>query len=447
MSFTIYKMEIKRHLKSFLIWAFSLSAILFLGMMFFPAINSNGMLQEIAPLFENPMMSGMMKAFGVADITSMGSLMGFYVTYNSIYNILLGCIFAAIMAGNLIAKEEADKTAEFLFTKPVSRLTIYLSKGAVLISYLFMLSLVFFLISIISMEVVKGDSPRQLDISKFETKTLISHIEENPEVIYEAFNLDEKSFDNYSLTLASNMLSSNSNELEEMNLNIEDMNNLIEEASQGTLAFFDRVEESPELYMSIFNIPEEGKDEFLENIRGEREEYLAMRADFFNSPDLFITYLEHDPTIALSQYATVEGSMSRTLELLGMDGSFESKIFSQYSSAKLAQICFYIFFLLVTISSLVLVLSLLIKRGKSSMGLSLGMVFFFYFVNSLHGIAKNFNSIVSKVGLVSPFTWIDTDVNRMGFVIEFWRVSLFVGVSAIAFFIGYKILNKKDILV
>ncbi|MBI9098374.1 MAG: ABC transporter permease subunit, partial [Spirochaetaceae bacterium] len=159
MNWNIYKMEMRRNLKSFTIWTASICGMLFFGMLFYPAINQDGLLNQMEALFENPMMKGMLAAFG-ADVSSLGSLMGFYVTYNSIYNVVLGCIFASILAGNLLAKEEAEKTAEFLFTRPVSRTVIFLSKTAVLFTYVTLLSLLFFLISILSLEFVKKDSPR-----------------------------------------------------------------------------------------------------------------------------------------------------------------------------------------------------------------------------------------------------------------------------------------------
>ena len=132
-------MEMRRNLKSSLIWTASICGMLFFGMLFFPAINTGDLLDQIEPIFETPMLKAMLSVFG-ADLSNLGSLMGFYVTYNSFYNILLGCIFASVLAGNLLAKEEAEKTAEFLFTKPVTRMNIFISKTAVLLTYLSALS-------------------------------------------------------------------------------------------------------------------------------------------------------------------------------------------------------------------------------------------------------------------------------------------------------------------
>jgi hypothetical protein len=58
MNKAIYKMELIRNLKSFIIWTSSICGILFLGMLFYPAINANGLLSQMEALFENPMMIG-----------------------------------------------------------------------------------------------------------------------------------------------------------------------------------------------------------------------------------------------------------------------------------------------------------------------------------------------------------------------------------------------------
>jgi len=207
MNLTIYKMEMKLHFKSFAIWSASICGILFFGMLFFPAISADGLLVQMETLFENPMMKGMLAAFG-ADIYSMSTLTGFYVTYNSIYNVLLACIFASSLAGNLLSKEEADKTAEFLFTRPVSRNHIFISKSAVLLTYITLLSLLYFVTSLISLEVVKADAKRILTLSEKDKAMFIQQIENNPEEIYEAFNLNEESFGSYALSYASGLLTS-----------------------------------------------------------------------------------------------------------------------------------------------------------------------------------------------------------------------------------------------
>lgn len=446
MNFTIYKMEMRRNLKSFTIWAGSICGMLFFGMLFYPAINADGLLTQMDALFENPMMKGMLAAFG-ADVSSLGSLMGFYVTYNSIYNVLLGCIFASVLAGNLLAKEEADKTAEFLFTRPVSRRSIFLSKTAVLISYITLLCLLYFVTSLVSMNVVKKESPRLLELEKNEKTLITEAVKKHPERIYEAFNLTEKSFDEYALTFASDLLAGNPSEIEAMDLNISDMNSMLNEAMGNPGAFFKNVMDEPEKYMTMFSIPPEEREEFLENVRAEEREYNAMKESFFSSPDVFLMFFDSNPELALNQFSGVKDSMNKTLKILELPVQIEDSIFKKYSIRKLAVLCLYIYLLISSIGSVVLFVSLLIKRGRSVLGLALGLVFFFYFLNSLSSLSSGFSPLVKAVGYISPFTWMDTDINSSGFGLTWWRVAAFLALTGISLFAAEWKLRRKDILV
>ncbi|MBI9105349.1 MAG: ABC transporter permease [Spirochaetales bacterium] len=446
MKFIIFRMEIKRNLKTFIIWSSAVCGMLFLGMLFYPVINADGLLTQMDALFENPMMKGLLGAFG-ADVSALGSLMGFYVTYNSIYNVLLGCIFASILAGNLLSREEADKTAEFLFTRPVSRNSIFISKTAVLFTYITFLSILFFIVSIIAFEAVKGDSPRRLEISDREKTLVIEQIKKYPENIYTAFNLTEDSFAEYSLTYASRLMKGSASELKEMNLDINEMNNLIEEAMESPEDFFKSALDNPEDYMPMFGIQPEGRDEFLQNVRGEQEEYQTMKDSFYTMPDLFIQFFDENPELALSQFETVPGSMLEAISVLDLPVDFEKDIFMKYSIRRLAVLCLYIYLLLLCIGCIVLFVSLLVNRGRSVLGPALGLVFFFYFLNSISALAAEFSPAAAVIGMVSPFTWMDSDITSASYRLSLPRVVTFLVVSSAALFGANRRLAIKDILV
>lgn len=446
MNWNIYQMEMRRNLKSFTIWAVSICGILFLGMLFYPAINADGLLTQMEALFENPMMKGMLAAFG-ADVSSLGSLMGFYVTYNSMYNVLLGCIFASVLAGNLLAKEEAEKTAEFLFTRPVSRTAIFFSKTAVLFTYITLLSFLFFIVSVASLEFVKKDSPRLPEISPKDKRLIMEQIQQNPQNIYEAFNLTDDSFKEYSLAYASQLLSDSSDEMKEMDLNINSMNSLLNEVMNSPENFFESVMQSPEKYMSLFSFSPDQREEFLEHIRKEQIEYYTMKDSFFSSPEVFLLIFEENPTIALNQFSSEPGSMNRALELLKLPENMEKRIFKKYSVYKLAVLCTYMYLLILSMGSVVLFISLLVNRGQSVTGPTLGLVFFFYFLNSLSSLATGFSPRLSYIGYLSPFTWMDTDINARDFHLAWWRILYFIFISGLSLTAAQIRLKRKNMLV
>ena len=197
----------------------------------------------------------------------------------------------------------------------------------------------------------------------------------------------------------------------------------------------------------MFSVPAEERETFLENIRGELEEYHTMKKDFFQSPDLFIMFFQADPAVALDQFRSEPGSMAEAIKLLDLPEDMEKRVFRQYSIGNLLVLCTYIYLLILSIGSLVLLLSLLMKRGQSVLGAALGMVFFFYFLNSLSNMAASLSPLAKAVGYISPFTWMDTNFSAPGFGLTWWRVFLFLIVSTLSLVMALKIFKRKDILI
>jgi ABC-2 type transport system permease protein len=65
---------------------------------------------------------------------------------------VLGSIFAMVLGSNVLLKEEYNKTAEFLLTKPLTRSEVFFSKLAVLFIHVIILNMVTALAGFISMK-------------------------------------------------------------------------------------------------------------------------------------------------------------------------------------------------------------------------------------------------------------------------------------------------------
>jgi len=152
----IYHKEMKWNRNSFLGWSISISILIFLGMVFYPVLMQGDMLKQIEAFFENPFMKNLMTAFG-ASIEVMSSPLGFYSTRNAMFIMLLGSFFSILFAGKILAQEEREKTAEFLLSKPVTRMEIVWSKLAVFFTYLVALNVVILVVGFTSLEIFKGD--------------------------------------------------------------------------------------------------------------------------------------------------------------------------------------------------------------------------------------------------------------------------------------------------
>jgi|LGOV01.1.fsa_nt_gb ABC-2 type transport system permease protein len=126
----IIKRELKANLKSYIIWIVSLALLFYAASTEYSVFAEN---EQVADALNNPTFQLMFQALGVEDIniiTPEG-----YLSLMSFYIYLPLSIFAAIIGSGIISKEERDKTAEYVFTLPVTRRKVLFSKLVVSIFY------------------------------------------------------------------------------------------------------------------------------------------------------------------------------------------------------------------------------------------------------------------------------------------------------------------------
>lgn len=123
MNINIFRYEFRARRKSVLIWGGSLAALILLFFSIFPGFAGQAALvDELMKKFP----PALLEAFGMSRL-NMASVTGFYSII-----FLFAQICLAIQAGNygfgLVSIEEAEWTADFLLTKPASRVQILTSK-------------------------------------------------------------------------------------------------------------------------------------------------------------------------------------------------------------------------------------------------------------------------------------------------------------------------------
>ncbi len=126
---TIVKHELRQGRAAFVLWTAAIAALLAVCVFLFPEMKSE--MDTVGGLFAS--MGSFTAAFGM-DRLSIGTLPGFYaVECGSILG-LGGALFASLLGVSALAKEERDRTAEFLLTHPLSRTRLVTAKlAAVLI--------------------------------------------------------------------------------------------------------------------------------------------------------------------------------------------------------------------------------------------------------------------------------------------------------------------------
>jgi ABC-2 type transport system permease protein len=126
----------KTYRKSILIWSVCLVIYFLLSVNKLNALDSAG--QDM-----NKFMEGMPRAIkaimgGDLDISTSAGYYGVCL----VYVFLMGAIHAVLLGANIIAKEEQEKTVEFLMVKPVTRTKILLSKLSATLTNILIFNLV-----------------------------------------------------------------------------------------------------------------------------------------------------------------------------------------------------------------------------------------------------------------------------------------------------------------
>lgn len=133
----VFLRELRVNCRSLLIWAAVLILLTFFTMSVYKTVEfGEGHLDEYIELFPE----AMQKAFSL-DRLSISEPLGFYGTEVYFMVLLFGSIYAAILGTGIMAKEEEEKTIEFLLARPVSRTQILTGKLLTLFIYLLLFNL------------------------------------------------------------------------------------------------------------------------------------------------------------------------------------------------------------------------------------------------------------------------------------------------------------------
>jgi ABC-2 type transport system permease protein len=156
----IYVKELKAHFKSLVIWSVCSCLMVVLGMIEYEGYSSSG--QSINDVMAE-MPHAMQAMMGISDM-DLTKASGYYgLLY--LYLLLMATIHAVMLGATIIAKEERDKTVEFLFVKPVSRNKIITTKLLAACTNIVIFNLVTFISSIILVGMYSGDESVNADIS------------------------------------------------------------------------------------------------------------------------------------------------------------------------------------------------------------------------------------------------------------------------------------------
>ena len=154
----VFKREMKANRKALIIWCIGVFLMIVSGMGKYAGMSASG--QSINDLLaQMPRSLKSIMGMGTFDLSTATGYYGMLFFYLA----MMATIHAAMLGANIIAKEERDKTAEFLFVKPISRGKIITSKLLASFVNLLILNLITLVTSILMVqsyskgEAVSGD--------------------------------------------------------------------------------------------------------------------------------------------------------------------------------------------------------------------------------------------------------------------------------------------------
>ncbi len=163
--------EIKRNLRSLLIWAVSIGILSAGCILLFKSMEES--MKGMADAYSN--MGAFSAALGM-DKLSVSTLKGFYATEVGLMFAIGGAMFAAMTGAVMLSKEEEGHTCEFLVTLPWGRGYIYFWKYAAVVLLVLLFNIVAFLFILMGFAGI-GEMPGARELALYHGAQLCMQLE------------------------------------------------------------------------------------------------------------------------------------------------------------------------------------------------------------------------------------------------------------------------------
>lgn len=151
---TLIRHELKQGMKSLAIWTLSIGFFIAVCVFLYPEMK--GEMEGVSDMFSS--MGAFTAAFGM-DRLSFGTLIGFYTIECGNILGIGGAFFAALIAVSALAKEEKERTAEFLLTHPIGRVRLITEKLAAVLVQIILMNAVVFGLAVASVAMIGEEIP------------------------------------------------------------------------------------------------------------------------------------------------------------------------------------------------------------------------------------------------------------------------------------------------
>ena len=156
----IFVPELKANQRTLIIWCVGILALVAVGIGKYAGLSASE--QALNDLVAK--MPKAIRGFMGGGEFNLSQASGYYGIIYS-YLLLIAAIHAAMLGSNLLAKEERDKTAEFLLVKPVSRYQVVGAKLGAALCNILLLNVITWLISVLSMNALGNEEALTQEIT------------------------------------------------------------------------------------------------------------------------------------------------------------------------------------------------------------------------------------------------------------------------------------------
>jgi len=147
----VYTWEMKRNIKTTIVWMVALVLVQLMYISVYPSMVKD---TELLTRMMKLMPKAFLRIFGLEDL-DFSNILNYQASISSIYVTLVGSIFAVLLTCKVLAKEESEKTAEFLLSKPVKRSNVLLQKISSTLTLILTFDLVICVSSLLMVEFFK----------------------------------------------------------------------------------------------------------------------------------------------------------------------------------------------------------------------------------------------------------------------------------------------------
>ncbi|MBI9013603.1 MAG: ABC transporter permease subunit [Clostridiales bacterium] len=432
MMLDITLMEIKRLKKTLITGLLAPAFYSLLIMVFYTAFA--GAMTELGGILDNASLQNLLKAFSM-DTNTFSYILNYYVAYNGVYMLIMGIVFASILSVHLFSKELKDGTYEFIYSNPIRRLKIFVSKAAVIVIYLLVLNIMVFFVGLISIEALKTKSPIFPWLSDENIEMVVNKVDKNPEGLKEAFILDETIF--YDVMYSG--LNSQFSEISSVSS--------IDEAVVTDLLtvflldpdnIFDELLSDPK-YMALFNL--ENEEIFKTIIENQKDNYFNMKNHFSSDMTVAVSMFKSSPEVFLKQLKTSD-QINNFGEVFNINSKELDNLYIYYSFTNYLKLSITVFWVMLSIAFFIMMITIIIPKGRATTGVVTGIAMLIYIINMIGNITEK----AKVVKYFSPLSYVNMDVMAIKYHTEQWSIVVMILIIAISVVVSAIAFEKSDLI-